>query len=152
LTVAGHLDTSHGRITTTVTRAVSHTSAHRWTDGENRDALTATRSCEVTLAEAQFRDFTPYKGTYTPPAGGGGADGGRGAGQGAGGEGERTEQAHDPVSSHGPAVKPLAARRRQGRGRRVARNRRVSARRAGPRRRRRPRTRCRPGGRSPRRW
>ncbi|NUR39074.1 MAG: peptide-N4-asparagine amidase A, partial [Streptomyces sp.] len=23
------------------------------------------RSCQVTLAEAQFRDFTPYKGSYT---------------------------------------------------------------------------------------
>lgn len=29
----------------------------------------ATKSCEVTLAEAQFRDFTPYRGTYTPPSG-----------------------------------------------------------------------------------
>ncbi|WP_181139814.1 peptide-N4-asparagine amidase [Streptomyces sp. Ru71] len=28
-----------------------------------------SRSCQVTLAEAQFRDFTPYRGTYTPPAG-----------------------------------------------------------------------------------
>ncbi|MEU8888632.1 peptide-N4-asparagine amidase [Streptomyces sp. NPDC048442] len=26
-----------------------------------------TRSCQVTLGEAQFRDFTPYKGSYTPP-------------------------------------------------------------------------------------
>ena len=26
-------------------------------------------SCEVTLARAQFRDFTPYRGTYTPPDG-----------------------------------------------------------------------------------
>ena len=26
-----------------------------------------TRSCDVTVAEAQFRDFTPYKGSYTPP-------------------------------------------------------------------------------------
>ncbi|CAM5514620.1 hypothetical protein SNARM312S_01134 [Streptomyces narbonensis] len=26
-----------------------------------------TRSCEVTLAAAQFRDFTPYQGRYTPP-------------------------------------------------------------------------------------
>ncbi|MFF9844582.1 peptide-N4-asparagine amidase [Streptomyces sp. NPDC013740] len=26
-----------------------------------------TRSCEVTLAAAQFRDFTPYRGSYTPP-------------------------------------------------------------------------------------
>lgn len=27
------------------------------------------RSCHVTVAEAQFRDFTPYTGTYTPPEG-----------------------------------------------------------------------------------
>lgn len=27
------------------------------------------KSCEVTIAEAQFRDFTPYTGTYTPPKG-----------------------------------------------------------------------------------
>ncbi|TQE38009.1 peptide-N4-asparagine amidase A [Streptomyces ipomoeae] len=25
------------------------------------------KSCEVTVAEAQFKDFTPYKGTYAPP-------------------------------------------------------------------------------------
>lgn len=28
-----------------------------------------TRSCQVTVAEAQFKDFTPYTGTYTPPTG-----------------------------------------------------------------------------------
>ncbi|GHB54831.1 hypothetical protein GCM10010331_48190 [Streptomyces xanthochromogenes] len=28
-----------------------------------------TKSCQVTLAEAQFRDFTPYRGSYTPPRG-----------------------------------------------------------------------------------
>jgi hypothetical protein len=42
LTVVGHLDTSHGRVTTTVSRTVDHTSVHRWTDGETRDALTGT--------------------------------------------------------------------------------------------------------------
>ncbi|MFD5889132.1 peptide-N4-asparagine amidase [Streptomyces sp. NPDC060334] len=41
LTVAGHLDTSHGRVVTTVTRTVRHASTHRWTEGESRDALTA---------------------------------------------------------------------------------------------------------------
>lgn len=27
------------------------------------------KSCEVTAAEAQFKDFTPYEGTYAPPRG-----------------------------------------------------------------------------------
>ncbi|GHB54754.1 hypothetical protein GCM10010331_48080 [Streptomyces xanthochromogenes] len=39
LTTAGYLDTSHGRVTTTVTRSVSADSVHRWTEGENNDAL-----------------------------------------------------------------------------------------------------------------
>lgn len=42
LTVAGYVDTSHGRVTTTVSRSLAHTSTHRWTDGENVDALDAT--------------------------------------------------------------------------------------------------------------
>ncbi|MFJ9615953.1 peptide-N4-asparagine amidase [Streptomyces noursei] len=27
-----------------------------------------TPSCQVTVADTEFRDYTPYKGTYTPPA------------------------------------------------------------------------------------
>ncbi|MGC5039685.1 peptide-N4-asparagine amidase [Streptomyces sp. DT190] len=42
LTVAGYVDTSHGRVHTTVGRRLAHTSAHRWTDGETGDALEAT--------------------------------------------------------------------------------------------------------------
>ncbi|WP_373428884.1 peptide-N4-asparagine amidase [Streptomyces rishiriensis] len=44
LTVTGYLDTSHGRVRTTVNRAVANTSAHRWTDGETVDGLDASWS------------------------------------------------------------------------------------------------------------
>ena len=44
LTVAGYVDTSHGRVRTTVSRALANTSVHRWTDGENTDGLKATWS------------------------------------------------------------------------------------------------------------
>ncbi|MET9732624.1 peptide-N4-asparagine amidase [Streptomyces sp. NPDC006458] len=49
LTVAGYLDTSHGRVTTTVSRTVAHTSVHRWTDGETVDGLDAVWSDGETL-------------------------------------------------------------------------------------------------------
>lgn len=42
LTVAGYVDTSHGRVTTTLRRSLANTSTHRWGDGENPDALKAT--------------------------------------------------------------------------------------------------------------
>ncbi|MEV8309554.1 peptide-N4-asparagine amidase [Streptomyces flavidovirens] len=42
LTVSGHVNTSHGRVVTTVDRTLANTSVHRWTDGENYDALKGT--------------------------------------------------------------------------------------------------------------
>ncbi|MCX5182535.1 peptide-N4-asparagine amidase [Streptomyces sp. NBC_00268] len=49
LTTAGYVDTSHGRVWTTVRRALANTSAHRWTDGENTDALKATWTDDETV-------------------------------------------------------------------------------------------------------
>ncbi|MEU1196364.1 peptide-N4-asparagine amidase [Streptomyces sp. NPDC005813] len=49
LTVSGYLDTSHGRVRTTVTRSLANTSVHRWTDGENTDALEATWTDDETV-------------------------------------------------------------------------------------------------------
>ncbi|MFJ7343637.1 peptide-N4-asparagine amidase [Streptomyces sp. NPDC101110] len=49
LTVGGYVDTSRGRVRTTVTRSLAGTSTHRWTDGETRDALEATWTDDETV-------------------------------------------------------------------------------------------------------
>ncbi|MDF3299390.1 peptide-N4-asparagine amidase [Streptomyces tropicalis] len=52
LTVAGYVDTSHGRVSTTVARSLANTSVHRWTDGENTDGLDATWTDDETVTVA----------------------------------------------------------------------------------------------------
>ncbi|WP_329276198.1 peptide-N4-asparagine amidase [Streptomyces sp. NBC_00691] len=63
LTVAGHLNTSHGRVATTVDRTVAHTSAHRWGEGENPDAFTARWTDRETVTSG--RTVTHADRTYT---------------------------------------------------------------------------------------
>ncbi|MFI8520239.1 peptide-N4-asparagine amidase [Streptomyces sp. NPDC085481] len=63
LTVAGHLNTSHGRVSTTVTRTLDHRSTHRWGADENPDALTARWTDDETVTVG--RTATRAHRTYT---------------------------------------------------------------------------------------
>lgn len=79
LTFSGHLNTSHGRVVTTVDRTLAHTSVHRWTDGGtvDTDALKGTWTDNETVttegrgpatAVRAHRTYT-MDGTTTPGAG-----------------------------------------------------------------------------------
>ncbi len=67
LTTAGYVDTSHGRVRTTVDRTLANTSVHRWTDGENMDGLDATWTDDesVTVAGWGPARTTATHRTYT---------------------------------------------------------------------------------------
>ncbi|MFK4066986.1 peptide-N4-asparagine amidase [Streptomyces sp. NPDC029674] len=73
LSVSGYVNTSHGRVATTVTRTLANTSVHRWTDGESMDALKATWTDRetVTTGHRAVRTARTYTmdGTTTLGAG-----------------------------------------------------------------------------------
>ncbi|MFF4222443.1 peptide-N4-asparagine amidase [Streptomyces abikoensis] len=52
LTVSGYLNTSHGRVTTTVSRRLAATSLHRWKDRETTDGLRARWTDDETVTVA----------------------------------------------------------------------------------------------------
>ncbi|MFF9073802.1 peptide-N4-asparagine amidase [Streptomyces sp. NPDC014872] len=62
LTVSGYLNTSHGRVVTTVGRTVANTSTHRWTEDENTDGLKARWSDDETVT---VDDRGPARVTHT---------------------------------------------------------------------------------------
>ncbi|GAA2473826.1 peptide-N4-asparagine amidase [Winogradskya humida] len=60
LTVSGYLNTSHGRVTTTVGRTVANTSTHTWNADETNDALRAiwTDTTSTTIKAGRSRPST----------------------------------------------------------------------------------------------
>ncbi|WP_210571235.1 peptide-N4-asparagine amidase [Streptomyces sp. GESEQ-4] len=67
LIVAGYVDTSHGRVTTTVSRSLANSSVHRWTEGESVDGLDArwTDDESVTVDGRGPARTTRTERTYT---------------------------------------------------------------------------------------
>ena len=60
LTASGYLNTSHGRVTTTVSRTVANQSTHRWNADETEDALQATWTdrSSVTVSDGRGHQST----------------------------------------------------------------------------------------------
>ncbi|MFC7217951.1 peptide-N4-asparagine amidase [Streptomyces polyrhachis] len=67
LTAAGYVDTSHGRVATTVARSLGNGSDHTWTEGEDTDALQARwRDAQtVTVAAGGHTTATSTTAVYT---------------------------------------------------------------------------------------
>ncbi len=68
LVATGYLNTSHGRVSTTVTQQVGNESDHEWGEGENPDALDATwtdTATTVVLGRSRFAGVTRSAQRYT---------------------------------------------------------------------------------------
>ncbi len=61
LTTTGYVDTSHGRVTTTVSRAVSNVSTHTWNADETQDALDATWTDRSVVTSGRSRQTFDHR-------------------------------------------------------------------------------------------
>ena len=58
LTTKGYLETSHGRVTTTVTRTVANRATHRWNADETQDSLVGTWTDQSTVTTGRKTEKT----------------------------------------------------------------------------------------------
>lgn len=61
LTTRGYLDTSHGRVLTTVRRTVTNDSVHRWNADETQDALRAVWTDQATITAGRSTTRTSFR-------------------------------------------------------------------------------------------